>query len=175
MIDLVHRHILPAAYDLLPGRMCTPRATAMLLAIGLQESKFLHRQQVNGPARGFWQFEAGGGVTGVLTHPETADQARQVLLRLRYPASLSPGAVHGLLANNDVLAAAFARLLLWTVAGALPLPTQASAGWRQYMEGWRPGKPHPETWTAYFTSAWQRVHDESRFAPAIPAAPPLEG
>ena len=28
----------------------------MLLAIGLQESRFVHRRQIGGPACGFWQF-----------------------------------------------------------------------------------------------------------------------
>lgn len=165
MIALVQDHILPAAYSLLPPAMNSPAATAMLLAIGLQESKFQHRRQVGGPARGFWQFEEGGGVAGVLRHAATAQIAQQVLRELRYPHAVTPSAVYALLADNDVLAAVFARLLLWTVPGRLPTEHQAPAGWRQYLDGWRPGKPHPETWAAYYTSAWQRVHDSSRFAP----------
>lgn len=157
MIETIQRFVIPAAYDLLPVQMQTPPATAMLLAIGLQESKFQHRRQAGGPARGFWQFEQQGGVAGVLMHPSTADHARHALRALRYPTTTTPQAVYGLLADNDVLAAVFARLLLWTVPGRLPLPSQSAAGWRQYLDGWKPGKPHPETWPVYFNSAWQRV------------------
>ncbi|MCV6902125.1 MAG: hypothetical protein NTT76_05400, partial [Achromobacter xylosoxidans] len=57
------------ALALLPAGMDTQAAHVMLLAIGLQESRFTHRQQIGGPARGFWQFEKGtrasrGGVWG---------------------------------------------------------------------------------------------------------------
>ena len=44
------------ALALLPSAMDTPQAHCMLLAIGLQESRFVHRRQIGGPACGFWQF-----------------------------------------------------------------------------------------------------------------------
>src|SRR5688572_12878990 len=58
-IDYVHRLVIPAAYDLLPLHMASVEATAMLLAVGWQESdSFRARAQYEGgPARGFWQFE----------------------------------------------------------------------------------------------------------------------
>ena len=59
------RYTLPSAFALLPPAMDTPDARVLLLAIGLQESKFSHRLQIGGPARGYWQFEQGGGVRGV--------------------------------------------------------------------------------------------------------------
>lgn len=62
----VRDNLIPAAARLLPGVAFTPEAKVMLLAIGLQESRFEHRRQIKGPARGFWQFEAGGGTAGVL-------------------------------------------------------------------------------------------------------------
>lgn len=166
MIDLARRFIIPAAYDLLPAPMASPAATAMLLAIGLQESKFLHRRQLKGgPARGFWQFERGGGVVGVLRHPATAVPVRAALGRLRYASiANSPSDCHELLADNDVVAAVFARLLLWTVPGRLPTRSQQAAGWRQYIDGWRPGKPHPETWAENFRRAWELVDAESEAA-----------
>ena len=49
--------ILDPAAKLLPG-MDSAKARVMLLAIGLQESRFEHRRQIGGPARGFWQFES---------------------------------------------------------------------------------------------------------------------
>lgn len=165
MIEQTLRFTLPAAAALLPPAMMrSPRAWAMLLAIGLQESKFLHRRQIVdatkntfGPARGFWQFERLGGTHGVLQHPKTSTIAIQVLRELRYPNVHSARDVHYLLHDNDVLAACFARLLLWTVPGALPMRNNPVDGWRQYLEGWRPGAPHPETWDLYFTEAWDRV------------------
>lgn len=165
MIEQIQRFIIPAAYSLLPDTMQSRASTAMLLAIGLQESKFQHRTQVGGPAHGFWQFELAGGVTGVLRHPATAEHAQRALRALQYPKVTTPSSVYALLPDHDVLAAVFARLLLWTVPGRLPTKEQAAAGWRQYIDGWRPGTPHPETWNAYFASAWHRVDDAARFAP----------
>ena len=165
MIDHVLRFTLPATRALLPApMMASPRAWAMLLAIGLQESKFLERQQVlenglpNGPARGFWQFERGGGVKGVMTHPRSREVASQVLLELRYRHLLGKfRETHYALRDNDVLACAFARLLLWTLPNTLPARDNAAAGWHQYLEAWRPGRPHPSTWAANYREAWERV------------------
>ena len=58
----------------------------MLLAIGLQESRFEHRRQLVGnpprpigPAMSFWQAEVGGGmVRGVRIHRATRDAAAQL-------------------------------------------------------------------------------------------------
>lgn len=163
MIGQVHRFTLPAAYDLLPPKMNSPAATAMLLAIGLQESRFQHRVQVGGPAHGFWQFEKNGGVKGVMTHPLTAGHARKALRDLQYPGAVeSLETVYAVIIHNDVLAAVFARLLLWTVPGALPTRHQSAAGWRQYIDGWRPGKPHPNTWPDFFQEAWLLVDEQER-------------
>lgn len=156
MVEYMARHLVPAALDLLPANMTGPRATAMLLAIGLQESRFQHRRQVNGPARGFWQFERAG-VVGVLMHRSTSGHVRTVLGALAYDADADEAEIQAALEHNDVLAAAVARLLLWTVPGALPGPGDAAVGWAQYVEGWRPGRPRPETWRAAYQVAWDVV------------------
>lgn len=150
----VARAVLPAAYSLLPTQMASPQASALLLAIGLQESRFLVRRQYGGgPARGWWQFEVGG-LEGVLEHPSSRLSATGVLAVLGY-AGATAREVHQALEHNDVLAAAMARLLLWTDARLLPqTPRDAGEGWQQYRRTWRPGKPRPETWGEYFTSAW---------------------
>lgn len=145
----VRELVLPAAMQLLPARMDSLEARAMLMAIGLQESRFLHRRQVGGPARGFWQFEAGGGVRGVLEHQATRPLVGPILQLLRY----EPHEVYDALADNDVLAAVFARLLLWTHPG--PLPRDATGAWGYYLAIWRPGKPHRETWDALYAEAWE--------------------
>lgn len=164
MLHILHSHIVPAAYAVLPPAMQSDRATAMLLAIALQESKCAHRYQVPrepggkpGPARGLWQFEAGGAVKGVLTHPKTQPYARSALVSLCYSRSLTVTQIHAHLEHNDVLAAVFARLNLWWLPEALPPRDGARDGWRQYLESWRPGEPHPETWDGYYTRAWTLV------------------
>ncbi|RZJ24779.1 MAG: hypothetical protein EOO54_08405 [Haliea sp.] len=132
--------------------MDTTPARVMLLAIGYQESAFLHRRQMgNGPARGFWQFERGGGVVGVLNHPASADLASHLCDVRRVP--LVSEAVHAALETDDVLAVGFARLLLWTDRGPLPGVYDADDAWAYYLRNWRPGKPHPDKWAANHAKA----------------------
>lgn len=156
MIDkIVTEHIIPAALSLLPETMDSPAARAMLLAIGLQESQLRHRRQIGGPARGYWQFEKGGGVKGVLRHPASAELASNVCHTLNYHPDR--GAVYNALADNDILACCFARLLLWTLPDALPGPEDADEGWRQYLAAWRPGRPHPEVWPRFYEQGWGAI------------------
>lgn len=144
----VRGHVIPSAMALLPERLDTPAARAMLVAIGLQESRLEHRRQIRGPAHGFWQFESGGGVHGVLTHHASKPIVEPVLEVLRY----RPGDCYFAIVDNDVLACVFARLLLWT--HPRPLPVDAGSAWAYYLECWRPGKPHRETWDHFYAQAW---------------------
>lgn len=156
MIDQVARFTLPAAYTLLPAVMDSPEASAMVLAIGLQESRFLARRQLpGGPARGFWQFEIGG-VRGVVEHADTGPALALALEALCY-AGAGPHVCLDLIENNDTLAAVFARLLLWTLPGALPGPSEGRAAWEQYCAAWHPGKPIFASWLACYTEAWKHV------------------
>lgn len=158
MIYHTFAHTMPAAYRLLPDRMQSPEATALVLAIGLQESRFEARRQLpKGPARGFWQFERGGGVVGVLTHGTTRPHAAKVLDFLRYPADIDSHGVHTAIEHNDVLACCFARLLLWTLPDRLPGRLDVDLGWNQYLRAWRPGKPHITTWPENYAIAWELV------------------
>jgi hypothetical protein len=142
---------------LLPPRMTSTEAMAMLLAIGLQESRFkARRQQPSGPARGFYQFEAGGGITGVMRHPHTRQIIREVLDRLEYDKD-DPAVGHAAVEHNDALATVFARLLLWTLPAPLPAPDQADIAWLQYRRAWHPGRPHRQTWNGFYAFAWNRV------------------
>jgi len=138
------------AMKLLPVGMDTPRARIHLLTTGLQESGLTQRVQMGGgPARGLLQFEQGGGVRGVLEHPSTinlaawACRARKVTPNAR--------AVWEALETDDVLAMAFGRLLMWT--DPYKLPSDAKGGWDLYMRTWRPGKPHADTWPAFYARA----------------------
>lgn len=150
------------ALELLPAQMTSPEAVVMLLAIGLQESRFQHRRQLvgspprpTGPATGFWQCERGGGVVGVLQHRASRDHARTLCAaRGVEPVSQS---VWQALQHDDVLAAGFARLLLWTDPHRLPALGDAQAAWDLYIRTWRPGKPHRQTWDALYAQALREV------------------
>jgi hypothetical protein len=135
------------------GEMGLPpslEARRMLLAIAGQESGYLwRRQQGTGPARGLWQFERGGGVTGVLTHKASRPYALLLCQVLLVPAQ--PGPAWDALEYNDVLACGFARLLLLT--DPHPLPTERDAGWDYYERNWRPGKPRPQMWRENWSAA----------------------
>lgn len=131
------------------------RARVLMMAIAGQESEWLHRRQIGGPARSYWQFEQGGGVLGVLTHITSRDRIRKVCDALDIPCTTA--VVYEAMAWNDVLAACMARLLLYTDPHALPGVGDEAGGWKYYIDNWRPGKPHPQTWPARFETARQTV------------------
>ncbi len=134
------------SYKLLPMKMDSPFARINQAAIGYQESDgyLTRRQYGNGPARGYWQFEEGGGVRGVMEHKSTAELARSVCHARGVP--FVRRTVWEALETDDVLAAAFCRLLMWTDSGKLP--ANEADGWAMYARTWRPGKPHPDKWPA---------------------------
>lgn len=158
MLYHVHRYVIPAALSLLPGRMTSPEAHAMLLAIGLQESRFDERVQIGGPAHGYWQFEKNGGTKGVLTHAGTRPVVLPLLEMLNYRPVVAE--CYNALTHNDTLACVFARLLLWTVPGRLPKAIEVEIAWQQYLIGWQPGRPHRETWNQFYLEAWRTVLEE---------------
>lgn len=143
------------ALAMLPERLDSPEARAMLYAIGLQESGLSFRRQMPaGPARGLWQFELVG-VRGVLEHPASRDLVRSALLRMAHPVDV--GTLHATIEFSDVVAAVLARGLLWTLPERLPRRDEADLGWRQYLAAWRPGRPHPEPWRWRYGLAWDVV------------------
>ena len=153
------------ALALLPKFMDSPEARLMLLAIGLQESRFKHRAQIlsgggKGPARGFWQFERGtkasrGGVWGIYLHRSTS-QLLSLLCKER-DCSFDPAAIWSQIESDDVLAAGCARLLLYTHAKPLPKLGDELGAWIYYLETWRPGKPHLSSWPALYAQALEVV------------------
>jgi hypothetical protein len=156
-------HTIPATMDLLPGRMDSPQARAMLLAIGLQESGFVARQQGGtkktpgeGPAKSWWQFERRGGVQELLDAVDTAPVLTPICSLLGYP-EWTANALHEAMEHNDTLACVMARLLLWRDPSLMPESNQADLGWTIYLRRWRPGRPHPRTWSAHFARAWTFV------------------
>lgn len=158
----IHERVIPSALALLPGQMTSPEARAMLLSIGLQESGFNARRQGGrgtvagqGPARGFWQFERMGGVAEILKHDTTGPIIKPIARMLLYEPT--PAVCHAAIEHCDVLAACFARLLLWVDPRPLPRRTEADKGWAMYLSNWRPGSPHPAFWIGHFKQAWDIV------------------
>lgn len=142
----------------LPPSMDSRGARVMMLGIGLQESRFTARRQhplrpgmPHGPANGFWQFERNGGVKGVLLHRMSRDYARIVCDARGLNSDART--VWEALAEDDVLAAAFARLLLFTDPKPLPAIGARDAAWAYYLRNWRPGRPNPSTWPDCYARA----------------------
>lgn len=151
LADIIKTAINPAL-AILPLSMDSPKARVMLLATGLQESHFDHRRQMgNGPARGFWQFERGGGVKGVFTHPASTGHLHNLCQARGVPFDIPT--IWATLETDDVLAAGVARLLYYTDPAALPAADDAEGSWKLYLRTWRPGKPKPDTWGAYHQQA----------------------
>ena len=141
-----------ATLSLLPEKLDSVEAKAMMIAIAMQESRWDERRQLGGPARGFWQFELGG-IRGVLTHSASRPIIESVLARLDYDFSSATSYIA--IEHNDVLAFAYARCLLWTLPQPLPGRNDPASGWDQYTSAWRPGKPHRQTWDGFYKAAWE--------------------
>ncbi|WP_054907341.1 hypothetical protein, partial [Pseudomonas sp. NBRC 111135] len=117
------------------------QAIVMLLAIGLQESRFTHRRQMgNGPAKSFWQAEQGGGMVSGLLRYRVAN-VRDLAVGLCVGRGVAPAApdVWKAIEHDDVLAAGLARLLLYTDPARLPELGDEAAAWDLYLRTWRPG------------------------------------
>jgi hypothetical protein len=161
----IREHAITPALALLPARMTSLEAEVMLLAIGLQESRFEHRRQLvgspprpAGPAKSFWQAEQGGGmVSGLLRYHD--DRVRDIAAGLCAVRGVPPAAraVWDAIEYDDVLAAGLARLLLFTDPARLPALGDVDGAWQLYLRTWRPGKPHPATWAALYEQALAEV------------------
>lgn len=150
------RTAVAEALKRLPDRMNTREARVMLFAIALQESRTVHRRQIvngkpTGPAKGFWQFERGGGCVGVVSHPSSRYWMWTVCEQ--YGVAFNATALWNAIETNDTLAAAAARLLLFTDPKRLPEVGDERGAWNLYIRTWRPGKPHRGTWGALYAEA----------------------
>lgn len=157
---LLKTAILPALDELATlGIPSSVPAARLMLAIGLQESRLEHRRQVvsggaeAGPAVSFWQGEVTGGLILTLKHSSTAKHMKAICEA--YNVQPTPAGLWEAMRYQDIVAAAAARLLIYTLPGALP--KTAEEGWAQYLRAWRPGKPHPETWAGHWATAGEAV------------------
>lgn len=155
MSAIVLDAIRQALTEYLPARMDTVSARLMMLTIQKQEDPEERRYQLvkrteatapenvvgprsaKGPARSLWQMEQGGGVKGVLTHTSTDDYSLDICQRFGVPPT--PYACWLGIEESDVLAACFARLLLWSDALSLPKISDADGAFALYLRTWRPG------------------------------------
>lgn len=142
------------AFQLLPIEMDTRPARVILAAIGFQESGYQVRIQYgNGPARSYWQFEKGG-IKGVMLH--TASVRLAVSVCEARGVEFNSSAIWKAMETDDVLGAAFARLLMYT--DPFPLPDAAGEAWEMYAKRlWRPGKPHPDKWPQSWAFGLERA------------------
>lgn len=159
----IHGAVSKALY-MLPPPMTSREARVMLFAIGLQESRFEHPRQLVkvggelrpiGPAKGFWQFERGGGCRGVVEHPASRYWMYHVCQALG--VQFTATAIWNAIETDPVLAAAAARLLLFTDPRRLPALGDEGGAWNLYIRTWRPGKPHRATWPALYAEAMAEV------------------
>ncbi len=160
-IAYIAKSVIPAALWMLPEKMDSTNARVMLMAIGMQESKFKNRRQIvgyqplaYGPARGWWMFEQGG-IRGVQNHKASSPIINDVLSKMEYATDANTS--HFAVEHNDILACIYARLLLYTDAKPLPYPGNEEDSWTYYVENWRPGKPHKEYWRDNYQAAMQAV------------------
>lgn len=156
------RIAVKAALALLPPELNTQSSNVAIFAIGLQESRLKERRQLVGnppkpigPAKGAWQFERGGGCKGVVTHQASRYWMSKVCEQ-RHTA-FNATAIWNAIEHDDVLAAAAARLLLFTDPKKLPVPGDERGCWNLYIRTWRPGKPHPDTWARMYAAALSEV------------------
>lgn len=151
----VLQNVVDPGLALLPAKMQSGPARVQVLAIMKQESGLRTRtQDGGGPAHGLAQFERGG-VKGVLQHHSSAALAAAVCEARGIEAT--EDAVYAELVQDDILAAAFARLLLWTDANALPDIGDVEGAWDYYQRNWRPGKPRHDKWADSYECALTAV------------------
>jgi len=161
--------VIEPALTLLDKSLDTIAARAMMLAIAQQESGLTARVQIldagkpwwqsrPGPAHGWWQFERGGGVTAVMSNVTTKAIVDPVITQFCYP--FDTAIIHDAIIHNDLLAAVFARALLYSAPWPLPGEQAPDEGWRQYLWAWRPGKPHESTWARNYRIAWEAARGE---------------
>lgn len=158
--------VLPATLAMYPAEFNTPAARAQLLAIGGVESEFLHRQQLVGAFRRWWESITGPatsyfqieriGIRGVLEHHRAGAMLRKALDELGYPANVE--IIHQAIKHDIILAVVVARLILWIDPAPLPGPNNAWAAYQYYLRTWRPGKPCDfAKWQIWYTRAWKIV------------------
>lgn len=128
----------------------SPEARCLMLAFAGQESEWTSRIQVpNGQARGFWQCEIGGVVSGVMRNGGMC----AILAKIGAIYSINvrdPAGVWEAIAWHDPLAYTVARLALWMDPYMLPPIGDIDSSYETYLRVWRPGKPSRDRWNLIY-------------------------
>lgn len=124
-------------------------ARLLLLAIAGQESNWENvAQGGGGPGRGPWQFEPET-CREILFNPATEAMATKVCMAL----NVVPSRSYDALMIYPNLAVAFGRLDLWANPHPLPPYGNENAGYKYYLDTWRPGSPYRPRWAAVYPQA----------------------
>lgn len=148
--EITEQAIKPALRIIGNPRMDSPQALVQMLTTASQESKLQARRQLiavvrdgrkvivpEGPAKGFWQNERGGGVAGTMRHPASKDYL-QFLCQQRN-VDFTSQAIWDAIETDDILAAGQSRLLYWTDPKPMPQIGDVEGAWQLYLRTWRPG------------------------------------
>ena len=180
--DILTNVINPALTELAQsGVSVTDAARAMLYAAGLQESNLSARFQATpassalrkGAGRGLWQMRIDD-VSRLLTTNSTKERSEAI--SNKYVGSVHPHAVWATLEYNDVLAAIFARLMLWPDPAALPAPAAVNerAALDYYIRCWRPNSPREKDWTVNWRATVEMIGKQAAPSSPQPAAPAVQ-
>lgn len=155
-VRFFYDHAVKPALSLLPDRMDSAQARAMILAICLQESDLRHRAQIGGPARGYPMFEQhSGALVDVLTKPSTRQAARDLCAALDIAPTVA--GLYAAIEYHDILASGVTRLFLWQSPRPLQGPDDPDEAYRTYLAIWRPGRLSPDRWPERYKQAWHTV------------------
>lgn len=123
-------------------------ARCQLLTIAGQETGWSERVQIpGGQARGWWQTEKDGMLSGVLNGKYVQTLAA-VCDDLGIPTALDT--LFEAIAWNDMLAYMVARLGLFMDPYPLPAIGDVDAAYANYIRVWRPGKPDRARWDTLY-------------------------
>ncbi|MGH8710125.1 MAG: hypothetical protein ACREVA_02220 [Burkholderiales bacterium] len=154
-IKYVAYQAIPSGLSLLPRLMNTSEARVMLLAIGLQESRFEHRVQAE--TKSYWQFTLKEVHKIVKHSPSTTELVKDAVELLGYTFDVST--IYNKIEDNDTLAVVVARLLLYKSKRKLPVARDAVEGGKQYVELWQPGYSFKvDLWEANFKVACNLIY-----------------
>jgi hypothetical protein len=157
------QHVIAPGFALLPARLTSAPARALLIAIAGQESGWSARTQAGGgPAHSYFQCERAGGVAGCFS-----GAARPTLAAVckTLDIAFNVDTIYAAIVWNDALACVLARLILWCDPAPLPaIPAREGEAWAYYERTWRPGKPDRTRWPGAYAAGIQVV-SEARDAP----------
>src|SRR5262245_32238949 len=130
----------------------TDEALVMCMTIPGQESAWNARLQGGGPARGYSQFEEGGGVHGVLTHPASSGLIRTIC-DANDIDKVNDDKIYEQKAWSAFLNMSMTRLLLYTGPRPLPAVGDVQGSYFYYDSIWRPGSKRPDDWPGNYDIA----------------------